>query len=68
MKKYNEEKNKIIEKWGYPREFNENYKNNNYIEYIFIKTTNTGIHYKTIWVFDNLIFNKKKDMISYMER
>lgn len=67
MKKYSEEKEKLIEKWEDPRSWNETYKNHKYTEYVFMRV-NKGIHSKKIWVYEDLIFNRKKDMIAYIER
>ena len=67
MKKYSDEKEKIISQWDDPRSWNETYKNHNYTEYTFIRV-NKGIHCKSIWVYEDLIFNRKKDMIAYIER
>ena len=72
MKKYSEEKEKIISQWEEPRSWNKSYKNHNYTEYAFSRL-NRGIYYKTIhcktiWVYEDLIFNRKKDMIAYIER
>lgn len=67
MKKYSEEKEKIISQWGEPRIFEEK---NNYIQYVFNRVNKglqyTTIHTKTIWVYEDIIFNKKKDMINYI--
>lgn len=67
MKKYSEEKEKIISQWEEPRSWNETYKDHNYTEYVFMRV-NKGMHHKTIWVYEDLIFNRKKDMIAYIER
>ena len=67
MKKYSEQKEKILNKWNDPRSWNETYKDHKYTEYIFIRV-NKGIHSKKIWVYEDLIFNRKKDMIAYIER
>lgn len=67
MKKYSEQKQKLITTWNDPRSWNETYKDHKYTEYVFIRV-NKGIHSKTIWVYEDLIFNRKKDMIVYMER
>lgn len=67
MKKYTEQKQKLINTWNDPRSWNETYKDHKYTEYVFIKV-NKGIHSKKIWVYEDLIFNRKKDMIAYIER
>ena len=59
MKKFSEQKEKIINKWGEPKVFNENYKKYNYIEYVYSRI-GKGINIKTIWVYNDLIFNRKK--------
>ena len=70
MKKYSEEKEKIISQWGNPKIWEETWKGNKYIEYIFYRvnkgTQYTSIHAKTIWVYEDIIFNRKKDMINYI--
>lgn len=67
MKKYSEEKERLIIRWNIPRSWNETYKNHNYTQHVFIRV-NKGIHSKYIWVYEDLIFNRKKDMIAYIER
>lgn len=64
MKRFSEEKNKIINKWGEPRSWNEKYKTYSYVEYIYMR----GINCKSIWVYNDLIFNRKKDMVAYIEK
>ena len=68
MKKYSEEKGKIISQWGEPRVFEGK---DNSIEYVFNRVNKgiqyTTIHIKTIWVYEDIIFNKKKDMITYIK-
>ena len=67
MKIYSEQKEKLIRQWEDPRSWNETYKDHSYTEYVFIRV-NKGIHSKKIWVYEDLIFNRKKDMIAYIER
>lgn len=67
MKKYSEQKEKLKSQWEDPRIWNETYKTYDYKEYVFMRV-NKGIHSKKIWVYEDLIFNRKKDMIAYIER